>query len=261
MELKIDPFITDKTLVFTVTSDGYKYYTWNLYKILQTLKIPWKLCILCLDRESNDFFNRIAQIPSRLYLMPGDRVMHKEPVRFGTTPFKRMNRMKLKALQELSQRPELDTLIFIDSDIAVFKDFVPYLKDALQTNPLLFQCDENISGSFECSNTLQCSNPCTGVIAMLLNSETRSNLKELYKIVSEQWGPALTDQDYITNRLLSIGLSYATLSRPEFPNGIFLANNKYKEGNPYLVHFNYIVGKAKQAKMIEKECWALPEYV
>jgi len=261
MELKIDPFVTDKTLVFTVTSDGYKYYTWNLYKILQTLKVPWKLCILCLDRESNDFFNRIAQIPSRLYLMPGDRVMHKEPVRFGTTPFKRMNRMKLKALQELSQRPELDTLIFIDSDIAVFKDFVPYLKDALQTNPLLFQCDENISGSFECSNTLHCSNPCTGVIGMLLNQETRSNLKELYKIVSDQWGPALTDQDYITSRLLSIGLSYATLSRPEFPNGIFLANNKYKEGNPYLVHFNYIVGKAKQAKMIEKECWALPEYV
>ena len=96
---------------------------------------------------------------------------------------------------------------------------------------------------------------------MLLNQETRSNLKELYKIVSDQWGPALTDQDYITSRLLSMGLSYATLSRPEFPNGIFLANNKYKEGNPYLVHFNYIVGKAKQAKMIEKECWALPEYV
>lgn len=261
MELKIDPFITENTLVFTVTSDGYKYYTWNLYTNLQRLKVPWKLCILCLDRESNDFFNRIAQIPSRLYLMPGDRVMHKEPVRFGTTPFKRMNRMKLKALQELSQRDELDTLIFIDSDIAVFKDFVPSLKDALRTNPLLFQCDENINGSFECSNTVQCTNPCTGVIGMLVNPETKPKLKELYKIVSEQWGPAMTDQDYIMNRLLSIGLSYATLSRQEFPNGIFLANNKYKEGNPYLVHFNYIIGKAKQAKMIEKDCWFLPEYV
>jgi hypothetical protein len=261
MELKIDSFVTEKTLVFTVTSDGYKYYTWNLYKMLQMLKLPWKLCILCLDRESNDFFTRIAQIPSRVYLMPGDRVIHKEPVRFGTTPFKRMNRMKLKALQELSQRPELEKLLFIDSDIAVFKDFVPYFNDALQKNPLLFQCDENIKGSFECSNTFQCTNPCTGVIGMLLNSETRPKLKELYKIVSEQWGAALTDQDYITNRLLSMGLSYATLPRIEFPNGIFLANNKYKEGNPFLVHFNYIVGKTKQRFMIEKECWVLPEYV
>lgn len=261
MDLKLDPFITEKTLVFTVTSDGYKYYTWNLYKMLQNLKIPWKLCILCLDRESKDFFDRIAQIPSRLFLMPGDRVIHKEPARFGTTPFKRMNRMKLKALQELSQRFELDRLIFIDSDIAVFKDFVPYFNDVLQTDPLLFQCDENIEGSLRCSNTSACTNPCTGVIGMLLNSETRPKFRELYKIVSEVWGAAMTDQDYIATRLKMIELSYATLPRTEFPNGIFLANNKYKEGDPYLIHFNYIIGKAKQAKMIEKECWVLPEYV
>jgi hypothetical protein len=71
----------------------------------------------------------------------------------------------------------------------------------------------------------------------------------------------MTDQDYIANRLLALGLSYSTLPRTEFPNGIFLANNKYKENNPYLVHFNYIVGKMKQRIMIEKECWTLPEYV
>lgn len=271
MDLKLDPFITEKTLVFTVTSDGYKFYTWNLYKMLQQLKVPWKLCILCLDRESKEFFDRIAQIPSRLYLMPGDRVMHKEPVRFGTTPFKRMNRMKIQALQELSQRSELDRLIFMDSDIAVFKDFVPYFTDLLQTEPLVFQCDENIneslqpqdrgSGSFACSNASNCTNPCTGVIGMLLNSETRPKFRELYKIVSEQWRPALTDQDYIANRLKAMALSYSTLPRGDFPNGIFLANNKYKETNPYLVHFNYIVGKMKQRIMMEKDCWLLPEYV
>lgn len=261
MELKIDPFTTEKTLVFTVTSDGYKYYTWNLYKMLQNLKLPWKLCILCLDRESNDFFNRIAQIPSRLFLMSGDRIVHKEPVRFGTTPFKRMNRMKIKALQELSQRPELERLIFIDSDIAVFKDFVPYLTDLLQTEPLVFQCDESIDGSFHCSNAQSCTNPCTGIIGMLLNSETRPKFKDLYKIESEPWSAAMTDQDYIANRLKTLQLSYSTLPRGDFPNGIFLAKDRYKETSPYLVHFNYIVGKMKQRIMIEKECWTLPEYV
>ena len=261
MELKIDPFLYEKTLVFTVTSDGYKYYTWNLYKMLQERKVPWKLCILCLDKESNDFFNRIAQIPSRLYLMPGDKVLHKEPVRFGTTPFKRMNRMKIKALQELSQRSELDRLIFIDSDIAVFKDFVPYFVEHLAANPLLFQCDENMSGSFDCSNRDACTNPCTGVIGMALNETTRAHFKELYKIDSESWGKAMTDQDYIANRLLALQIPYKTLARGDFPNGIFLAKDRYKETNPYLVHFNYIVGKAKQRFMIEKECWVLPEYV
>jgi hypothetical protein len=261
MDLKIEPFIYEKTLVFTVTSDGYKYYTWNLYKMLQVLKVPWKLCILCLDKESNDFMNRIAQIPSRLFTMPGEKILHKEPVRFGTSPFKRMNRMKLKALQELSQRSELERLVFMDSDIAVFQDFLPTLQQALQTNPLLFQCDENTPGSYECSDPSACTNPCTGVIAMALNEETRPTLKELYKIESSTWSTAMTDQDYITNRLKTLNLPYETLSRGEFPNGIFLSKNRYKETNPFLVHFNYIVGKTKQKIMIEKECWVLPEYV
>lgn len=261
MELKIDPFVYEKTLVFTVTSDGYKYYTWNLYKMLQELKVPWKLCILCLDKESNDFFKRIAQIPSRLYLMPGERVLHKEPVRFGTPPFKRMNRMKIKALQELSQRSEIDRLVFLDSDIAVFKDIVPFFVETLATEPFVFQCDESIEGSFECSNTKACTNPCTGVIGMALNEQTRPLLKNLYKVESEPWGVAMTDQDYLANRLLSLQIPYATLRRTDFPNGIFLGKDKYKEGNPYLVHFNYIVGKTKQRFMIEKECWVLPEYV
>jgi hypothetical protein len=261
MDLKLDPFLYEKTLVFTVTSDGYKYYTWNLYKMLQALKVSWKLCILCLDRESNDFMNRIAQIPSRLFLMQGDRIHHKEPVRFGTAPFKRMNRMKIKALQELSQRDELDTLIFIDSDIAVFRDFMPSLKETLQKTPLVFQCDENIPGSYACSNESACLNPCTGVIGMALTPESRPTLKNLYKIDSEAWSVAVTDQDYIANRMKALGIPYWTLQRDLFPNGIFLSKDKYKEGNPYLVHFNYIVGKMKQRIMMEKECWTLPEYV
>lgn len=261
MELKIDPFIYEKTLFFTVTSDGYKYYTWNLYKMLQEKKVPWKLCILCLDRESNDFFNRIAQIPSRLFLLSGQRIPHKDPVHFGSTSFKRMNRMKLKALQELSQRPELDRLIFIDSDIAVFRDPFSYFQDILETHPLVFQCDEKLEDSFACSNSSACANPCTGVIGMKLTETTRPIYKELYKVESEPWSQALTDQDYIANRLKQLEIPYQTLSRELFPNGIFLQKNRYKESDPYLLHFNYIVGKAKQKTMIEKECWFLPEYV
>jgi hypothetical protein len=261
MDIKIDPFVKDKTLVFTVTSDGYKYYTWNLYKMLQELKVPWKLCILCLDRECKEFFDRIAQIPSRLYLMPGQHIQHKDPVRFGTPAFKRMNRMKIKALEDLSQRPELDRLIFLDSDIAVFKDFVPYFTEKFLTDSLLFQCDENITGSFECSNLHACTNPCTGVIGMALTAETRPLLKALYKLDAPTWETALTDQDYIASRLTALQTPFAILPRPDFPNGIFLANDRYKQGDPYLVHYNYIIGKNKKSKMIEKECWTLPEYV
>lgn len=260
MDIKIEPFISEKRLVFTVTSDGYKYYTWNLYKMLQPMNLSWKLCILCLDRESYQFLTKIAMIPSRLFLLSGPQILHKDPVLFGSQAFKRMNRMKLKALEDFSQKPELDTLIFLDSDIAVFQDPIPYIQSRLQESPLWFQCDEKQEGSFECSSWSKCPNPCTGVIAMSLTHETRPQFKELYRIDDSTWKDSTTDQDYILKRLQTTQMSYTTLSRDLFPNGVFLANNRYKDSTPYLLHFNYILGKDKKRFMKQKECWVLPEY-
>lgn len=246
--------------MFTVTSDGYKYYTWNLYKMLQELKVPWRLCILCLDKESFDFMNKIAMIPSRLYLMPGQHIHHKDPVLFGSQQFKRMNRMKLKALEDFSQREDIETLFFLDSDIAVFQDPLPAIKTLLEQHPLWFQCDEKQEGSFVCSNEDACTNPCTGIIAMSLTSDTRPLFKEVYKIVDSTWKEAVTDQDYILKRLQATQMPFKTLDRSLFPNGIFLQNNRYKETNPFLLHFNYILGKDKKRFMKQKDCWVLPEY-
>jgi len=261
MDIKIDPFVWNKTLVFTVTSDGYKYYTWNLYKMLQSLKVPWKLCILCLDRESKDFFDRIAQIPSRLYLQPGNTIPHKSPLQFGTLQFKRINRLKVKALEDLSQKPQIDTLIFIDSDIAVFQDFLPAVLLELEKNPLVFQCDENREDSMECSDTDHCANPCSGFIGMSLLGENRQRLKQVFGFHKETWDSIVGDQDYIYARLKQFEIPYHTLPRNEFPNGVFLSENKFRKGNPFFLHFNYVVGNMKQRLMREKECWVLPEYV
>ncbi len=256
MNLNLDSFIKDKTLLFTVTSDGYKHFTWNLYKYFETVKPTAPLCILCLDKESYDFFNRIALIPSRQFFMEGQRFEHKTPALFGTTPFKRLNRMKLKALQELSQRQDIETLLFLDSDIALFKDPIPCLTTCFKTCPLWFQCDEAKENCYTCSNTDSCTNACTGVIAMKCTEETRPVFQKLYSI-DEEWRGATTDQDYINNRLHSMNIPYKTLSRNQYPNGIFLSENRYKEGDPVLLHFNHVVGMDKKRFMKNKECWLL----
>jgi hypothetical protein len=254
MELKLDSYIKDKTLVFTVTSNGYKYLTWNLWLLVAKLG-TWKLCILCLDKESFDFFNRMANIPSRLFLMNGPQIQHITPTTYGSTAFKRMNRMKIDALCGLSQRTDIETLVYLDSDIAVFKDPLPYLKSRLEEQSLWFQCDEN-SEALACSDINRCGNPCTGLIAMRLDETTRPVFKNLYSIDSETWKTAVTDQDYIFNRLKQLQVGYKTLERGMFPNGVFI--NKYKESDPYLLHFNYMVGTQKQAVMKRKGCWLVP---
>lgn len=260
MDVNINSFIKDKTLVFTVTSDGYKYYTWNLWKMLQQIKVPWKLCVLCLDKESFEFMHKIAMIPCRPFYYTGSHINHKDPVLFGSQAFKRLNRMKLKALEDFSQRPEIEHLVFLDSDIAIFRDPLPYFIEQLEQHPLWFQCDEKLEGSFACSNTVQCPNACTGVIIMKLNEQTRSLCKEIYKIYDATWKESLTDQDYIYKRLQETQTPYQTLDRTLIPNGVFIANDKFKEGNPYLLHFNYILGKDKKRFMKQKDCWLLPEY-
>lgn len=253
--MNLDPFIKNKTLLFTVTSDGYKYFTWNLAVNMKELGCQ-PLCILCLDRESYDFFNRIAMIPSRLFVQEGPHFEHKTPALFGTTPFKKMNRMKLKALQELSQREDLETLIFLDSDIRLFQNPISFFEEALSESPLWFQCDEARAGVFTCSDDKACTNACTGVIAMRLTAESRLNLNRLFAIEKE-WKDAITDQDYINKRLALVGLSYRTFSREKVPNGVFLSDNRYKEGYPILLHFNHVVGMDKKRMMKNKDCWFL----
>lgn len=259
MPLNLQSFVQNGSLLFTVSSDGYKFLTWNLYLHLQKINPSLRLLILCLDKESNDFFNRIAMIPSRLYIMDGPTVQHKSPTVFGSTPFKRMNRMKLRALQELSQRLEIETLLYLDSDIAVFQDPLVSIQSFLQEAPLWFQCDESGEHKYECSNTKGCPNACTGVIAMKVNEETRPLFQTLYTL-DEDWKKAVTDQDYINDRMKKLGVSFQTLPRFAFPNGVFLSENRFQQRNPVLLHFNYITGNDKKRMMKNKDCWLLTDY-
>lgn len=257
MPLNLQPFVQNGSLLFTVTSDGYKFLTWNMYLFLQKVNPSLRLLILCLDKESNEFFNRIAMIPSRLYSMDGPSVQHKSPTVFGSPPFKRMNRMKLKALQELSQRPEVKTLVYLDSDIAVFQDPLAALQPFLEESPFWFQCDE--SPSFVCSNHESCSNACSGVIAMQLTEETRPLFQKVYQ-VEDGWKEAVGDQDYINERMKRFQIPYKTLPRDAFPNGIFLSENRFRQNNPVLLHFNYVIGNDKKRMMKNKDCWLLTDY-
>lgn len=245
-------------IIFTITSDGYKEYTWNLWKHMNALKL--NLTILCLDRESHDFFRRIALIPSTLYLMDGSAVQHKSPTQFGSSAFKRMNKMKVKALREYSQKENIDILVYLDSDIVVFHDFTSYITNLLNEEKYLwFQCDDkNELEPFTCLlNTCPCPNPCSGVICMYLNDKTRPELNKLFSIDNELWKSDTMDQDYIQANMAKLGIKYNSLSRELFPNGTLLKGDLFKRHDPYLIHFNYIVGSTKKQMIKSKNYWLL----
>jgi hypothetical protein len=249
--------IYEDSLVFTITSDGYKYLTSNLWLTLQKLNVPWRLCILCLDRESYRFMQTIAMIPCYLFEGSGPKINHKSPLPYGTDQFKRLVASKINALRLLSQVPTIRHLVYLDSDITVFSDPLGPLKEYLHDEPLWFQCDEQYEGGV-CANHDHCPAPCTGLIAMRLTDETRPRLERLYTIDRDQWAKSETDQDYIQRRLTLEDVEYKTLNRAQFPNGTFIPDDIYKIGAPCLLHFNYIIGQGKQQSMKRLGYWYVP---
>jgi hypothetical protein len=224
-------------LVFTITSYGYRLYTHNLW--LQLRRVGRDLLVLCVDTEGDAYFNSVG-IPSRLFRPVGTGANQRRPAIFGSPDFKRFNALKLAALAELSVEAEL--LIFLDSDIGIFADPVPALS-ALDA-PLLFQCDEGHAGP--CADP--CPNACTGVIAI---RNRHVDAQNLFRMEPRTWLHAITDQDYVNDRMHHLGITFRTLPRDKFPNGVCPLD----PATAVLYHFNFCIGNEKVARMRAAGLW------
>lgn len=245
--MNVASFIDNGLLTFTVTSAGYKHLTMNLWTSIQRLALPWKLCIVCLDEPSFSFFNE-HNIPAVLFKMP-NAFFHTRPAIYGSQPFKKLVAMKLETLSAFVSDESISQLVYLDGDIVILNDPLPTIRAHLAETDLWFQCD---SGNFDpCPEP--CPMPCTGLIAANLTPTTRSQLLELYKRQAGTWLMSETDQDYVQARLKSLALTYRTLPRTKFPNGIFLKSTVPSDA--LLIHFNFLLGQQKEETMRSRGLW------
>ena len=261
----MEKYIHEKTLVFTVTTNGYKFLTWNLWLHFQKLQVPWKLLILCLDKDSHRFFTTIANIPS--VILPDIHLQVKgDPTKIashGSGDFNRITKLKLDAFTYLLKQPAIERLFYLDSDIVPFRDPVPYLQTTLtHEHPLWFQCDEH-NPEYTCSRRNHgCGNCCTGVIGFYLADQTvRNRFLEMVSFNADLWKecPDNNDQEYIQKKMDLLQMTLQTFPRDLFPNGSFLRDNHWQTlREPYLLHFNYIVGVNKQRVIKSKGFWLVP---
>jgi hypothetical protein len=252
------------TVVFTVTSNGYKFMTWNLWLHCQRIGVPWTLLIICLDKESHRFFQTIANIPS--VLLPSVKlVLHGDTTivsSHGSGDFNRITREKLTAFTWMLEK-NYTHYLYLDSDIILFRDPVPYLDTILSSeNYLWFQCDEHGEGDYTCSGPAsKCTNVCTGVIAFYKDESTKSKLLSMVNYDADLWKSCKdnNDQEYIQKKIVRESIQYKTLSRDLYPNGFFLGKDHWKSLNaPHLLHFNFIVGQNKQRVIKSKGFWLVP---
>ena len=236
----LSPFIKDNRIVWTMTTNAYKYYTLNLIA-----SFPLKLCVICCD-ESYGFFRREG-IPCVYYdaCIKGQTSI----ACFGTENFAKWNRVKLDILQWFYQNSEalgIRESLYLDGDIVVRRDPWPTLEKEFHTCPLLFQCDcvggEDHEG---------CGNICSGVIA-----ERYGTPHTIYEFDPEQWiSSKKQDQPYIQGRL---HVPYKTLKRSLFGNGHWQMSERWRNDDWILLHYNYRVGNTKKSAMKKYKHWFIP---
>jgi len=243
------PFIDTGRIVWTMTTNGYKYYTLNLIQSMKRSGIKWTLCVICCDQESYVFFRR-ESIPCIGYTteLKGQTLISV----FGSEDFARWNRKKLEILDWFNKHSAelgITHSLYLDGDIVLNGDPWPVLEgvwSAAAAADLLFQCDcdtaENHSG---------CSSICSGVIA-----ERHRGIHDLYEFHAEEWLVAQKqDQPYILGRLKKLGTPFYTLERNLFANGKYLMDLGWKDGNWILLHYNYMVGPKKKYTMKKHGHW------
>ena len=254
--MRVEPFLTaDGSLVCTLTSNGYKLMTLNLVRHLQRCKVPWKLCVLCADAGSYRFLSGEGVPCLKLSTLLPDTLMISP---FGTKDFQTLNRKKLECLSEFASNPEIRQCVYIDGDIAVYRDFLPDIVERLQDVTLYLQCDENIRAP--CTQPDACPNACSGCIAW--KHGIPPSIFSLAGPTAQQvWKDLPEDQVFINRMIHRQGVAYRSLPRDLYPNGSFASLYTEKSPNKataYLLHYNYLVGASKQQKMRANGDWLLP---
>ena len=244
--MNYESYIKDETLLWTMTSNGYKYLTYNLYLSLQKVNSNIKLMIVCVDKESQMFF-RTMNISSIFYKSTKPVAPGIQPSQFGSDTFMNYNRMKLEIMEDLRLKTDVNYIIYLDGDIVVFKDFIPYIKEqfTLLNTTFLFQCDD-LYGS---PNKTQC---CTGFFAF-----KRTDLEKSPFVLYDKglWLNIREDQPWVNKHIRMYNIPFEFLDRSLFPNGVYVNEGRWKLGDPYILHFNHMVGNAKISMMKRLGLW------
>jgi len=242
--MNVTKFLYEGCLVWTLTTNGYKFFTLNLYRHLEKLKLSWKLCIVCADKQCYRFFANEG-IPSILYNKAQSDSIGRMLL-FGSKPFQEINLVKLDCLASFAKDFTIQTCLYLDGDIVVQHDILSDIRERLQETPFLFQCD---SHDMVCEKP--CTNVCSGVIAWKHGAE-----KGIFEVKEKnKWNEKPEDQLWVNRMLRETGISYDTLPIPLYPNG---THSQSPPNGFYLLHYNWLVGNAKITRMKKNGHWIIP---
>ena len=225
----------------TFTTYGYKEYTENLLKSIYINNVDLDIKVYTLDEESKkyfkDFHNNLSILDSKLDF---SEFMDQKNSKFGELMYKKFDCIYQSLLNN-------EYVLYVDSDITIKKNIGDYLLRNITNKDILFQNDKNPKKPNQI-------NVCAGFMFIRSNKKTLKFFNPdnvpIDKIVKFR----THDQTYINKSLAKF--NYGVLPLVEFPNGPYFYQN-YPKIDPAMIHFNFVLGDEKIARMKKYGEWYL----
>ena len=252
-------FADNEIIWITMINHGYVNYTKNFLEAMKKCGANFTLVVYCLDAGAfRDLINNCLCLP----ILATDTFLKGRTLALATgltewlqEDYKRIVFSKLDAILYTLQQTT-KSVGYIDTDIWLFKDpdvlFREVMKKTENQDIWVFsQCDEQGL----CTNTRRCSNLCSGVMVM-------RNQKEIYPMLAYTAADVKNfygDQQFLTHKFQQNNVPYLTLDKKLLMNGGSVPHLQTKKvtfhADCCLIHFNYMIGSAKQKSMQLQGLW------
>jgi hypothetical protein len=231
-----------ETVLTTVTNYGYLLYTLNMLKSLSPWGMDKKVHILCLDERSH------RVLTGKGYNATLSNITIAQFCHWNKKGYDKICYLKLSWIYQLLT--ENKNVLLMDGDIVFRKN---PMEDMISWN----QEETEVWIQNDGKEDTDTSNLCTGYIYI----KTTDNMKQLYDCISEKGVKQYAvcaginnDQSYF-NDFIKPYCKVKVLPLAQYPNG--RTYYKQPDTDPILIHFNWVIGHFKMAKMKEHRMWLL----
>lgn len=246
----------NKLAFITLTNFGYREYTDNMIQSLENLGIGDIINIYCIDEDAYAYFKE-KRPNNKIYLIQklyGKKV--KEFIPYQESNWEDVVYNKLNIIRDLLKK-NID-VIFVDGDIVFLKNPIEDLKEKIKNNPDLDIIFQNDCKKGDESDELICS-------GFMYVRATETNINLFYPfdkiftfkdntVVNFRKNFIICDQLYLNS--IKNEIKYKCFKVGDYSNGFHWKKLRDDQDyEPYLIHFNWIVGHKKKEEMKKYNYW------
>ena len=235
-----------KTVITTLTNYGYLLYTLNMLKSLKPYGLDKKVFIVSIDKKAA---NILLNLGYNVYCIDDAELSRFAP--WNTKGYDKICYLKLELIYRILSLNK--NILLVDGDIVFLKDPMPDINWWLEEKHI----DVHIQNdSLENINT---TNLCTGYM-LIKSNKTMINLYDCISDAGQKKYMACAfdnnDQSYFNN-FVKPSCKFQALVLSKYPNGKAFYEMPTRKNTAILVHFNWVHGHIKMAKMKEHKMWLL----